>query len=79
MHVTLGTSGETTYIRWGRNVCPNETGTELVYNGIAAGSLFSAVGGGANYTCMANGDDVEYHDEATTANLNIATVHAAEY
>ena len=28
---------------------------------------------------MANGDDVEYHDEATTANLNIATVHAAEY
>ena len=28
---------------------------------------------------MANGDDVEYHDEATTANLNLATVHAAEY
>ena len=28
---------------------------------------------------MPNGDEVEYHDEATTANLNIATVYAAEY
>ena len=28
---------------------------------------------------MPNGDVVEYHDEATTANLSIATVHAAEY
>ena len=79
LHVTLGTSGGTTYIRWGRTVCPNETGTELVYDGIAAGSLGSAAGGGANYICMANGDDVEYHDEATTTNLNLATVRAAEY
>ena len=78
-HVTLGTSGGATYIRWGRTVCPNETGTELVYNGIAAGSLYTNAGGGANYICMANGDDVEYHDEATTANLNIATVLAVEY
>ena len=79
LHVTLGASGGTTYIRWGRTVCPNETGTELVYNGIASGSLYYAAGGGANYICMPNGDVVEYHDEATTANLNIATVHAAEY
>ena len=30
---------------------------------------------------MANGDDVEYqaYDEATTANLDLTTVHAAEY
>ena len=28
---------------------------------------------------MANKDDVEYRDEATTANLDIATVRAAEY
>ena len=28
---------------------------------------------------MANGDDVEYHDEVTTASLDLATVHAAEY
>ena len=28
---------------------------------------------------MANKDDVECHDEATTANLDIATVRAAEY
>ena len=62
LHVTLGASGGTTYIRWGRTVCPNETSTELVYNGIAAGSLYAAVGGGANNICMPNGDDVEYHD-----------------
>ena len=79
LHVTLGTSGGATYIRWGRTVCPNETGTELVYNGIAAGSLYRDDGGGANYICMANREDVEYQDEATTANLSIATVYAAEY
>ena len=78
LHVPLATGG-TTYIRWGRTVCPNETGTELVYNGIAAGSLYTDVGGGANYICMPDEDDVEYHDEATTANLNLARVYAAEY
>ena len=78
LHVPPATGG-TTYIRWGRTVCPNETGTDLVYNGIAAGSLHTDVGGGANYICMPDEDDVEYHDEATTTNLNIARVYAAEY
>ena len=40
---------------------------------------FQMIGGGANYICMPNGDDVEYQDEATTANLNLARVYAAEY
>ena len=31
-------SGGVTYIRWGRIVCPSEAGTELVYEGIAAGT-----------------------------------------
>ena len=38
------------YIRWGRTTCPR-TAT-LVYSGIAAGSWWSATGGGANYLCL---------------------------
>ena len=55
----------------GPNCMPKRDGTELIYNSIVAGSLVSAAGGAANYICMAIGDDVEYHDEATTANLNM--------
>ena len=34
------TDGGTSYIRynWGRTVCPDTEGTELVYSGVAAGS-----------------------------------------
>ena len=45
-------SGGVTYVRWGRTTCPNVTGTELVYRGRAAGSLWSSSGGGANYQCI---------------------------
>ena len=45
-------SGGVTYVRWGRTTCPNTTGTELVYRGIMAGSLWSSSGGGANYQCI---------------------------
>ena len=73
------TSGGTTYIRWGRTVCPNNSGTEFVYDGFAAGTHFTLDGGGANYICMASGDDVEYQAEATSANLNLSGLHHAEY
>ena len=45
-------TGGVTYIRWGKTSCPSVQGTQLVYNGITAGSLWSHVGGGANYLCM---------------------------
>ena len=45
-------SGGVTYVRWGRTTCPNTTGTELVYTGRAAGSLYSHSGGGSNYQCI---------------------------
>ena len=41
-----------TYIRWGRTVCPERNGTELVYAGRIGGSLFSLKGGGANILCL---------------------------
>ena len=59
-------------------MCPNVTGTELVYDGLTAGSFYNN-GGGANYICTVNGDDVEYHPEATTANDNEAILFATEY
>ena len=79
---TLCDSGGTKYIRWGRTVCPNIAGTEFVYDGLAAGGRYSTnrgTGGGANYICMANGNDAEYHVEATTANLNLSVLRGAEY
>ena len=45
-------SGGVTYVRWGRTICPNTTGTELVYTGRAAGSFHSQAGGGGNYQCV---------------------------
>ena len=60
-------------------MCPNVTGTELVYEGLAAGSFFQHQGGGANYICTASGADVEYHPEATTANRGLAILYGTEY
>ena len=45
-------SGGTTYIRWGRTTCPNDTSAKLVYDGYAAGSHYTHAGGGANYVCL---------------------------
>ena len=73
------TSSGTTYVRWGRTVCPSITGTELVYDGLTAGSHYSHQGGAAEYICAAKGADAEYHPEATTRDLNHATLYSTEY
>ena len=44
--------GGTVYIRWGRTTCPSVTGTELVYEGIAAGTHYNQKGGGSNRLCV---------------------------
>ena len=41
----------TTYIRWGRTVCP-ETGSDLVYSGYAGGSHYYHMGGAASMLCL---------------------------
>ncbi len=45
------TSGGVVYTRWGRTTCPN-TGAELLYEGITAGSEYNQYGGGVNYLCL---------------------------
>ena len=55
-------SGGLVYTRWGRTTCPSTSGTELVYEGRAAGSRYNAKGGGSDILCMPN--DPEYDDYA---------------
>ena len=47
-------SGGVVYTRWGRKSCPNDTGAQLVYEGITGGSHWDHSGGGANYVCLLN-------------------------
>ena len=44
--------GGAVYTRWGRTVCPDTNGTQLVYEGLAAGNEHKQSGGGANYLCI---------------------------
>ena len=45
-------SGGVVYTHWGRKSCPNDTGAQLVYEGITGGSYYDQSGGGANYVCL---------------------------
>ena len=50
-------TGGAVYTRWGRTICPNTTGTELLYAGITSGSPYNLYGGGANYLCLPKDPD----------------------
>ncbi len=72
-------SGGVTYTRWGKSTCPQLEGTELVYSGIAGGTLQTQKGGGANYLCMPK--DPEYSSTLTYRGGvdGQATIYGAEY
>ena len=53
------------------------SGTDKVYDGITAGSLFNSHGGGANYICAVK--DAKYHPQATTRNAGGAYLYGTEY
>jgi hypothetical protein len=42
--------GGVVYTRWGRTVC--NTGSNVVYSGVAGGSWWDHFGGGSNYICL---------------------------
>ena len=52
-------SGGAIYTRWGKSICPQAEGTQIVYSGITGGTFYSNSGGGANYLCMPK--DPEYN------------------
>ena len=67
-----------TYIRWGKNSCPNVTGTQLVYAGRAGGSEHRNPGGGAEKLCLPLDPDY-ITAPRTTGITSISTLHGAEY
>ena len=70
-------SGGVSYVRWGRTVCPDTNGTELVYKGRAAGSHWSHAGGGSNYQCMTeNPQNFNFGPGTSTEN---SLIYGAEY
>ena len=68
--------GGTVYIRWGRTTCPSVTGTELVYEGIAAGTHFSHKGGGSNRLCLPNTPKYSTYQPGVQG---YSTLHGSEY
>ena len=69
-------SGGSVYIRWGKKTCPSIPGTELVYEGIAAGSWYEHTGGGSNYLCLPK-DPIYAGFEAGVQNLS--PLYGAEF
>ena len=65
-----------TYIRWGRTICPDTKGTELVYIGRAAGTFFNIQGGTNDYLCLP--EEPEYMD-FTSDVQGWSPIHGAEY
>ncbi len=70
-------SGGMVYTRWGRTTCPDTQGTELVYEGIAAGSSHTHKGGGVNYLCLP--EEPEYWSDYQAGDYGAGYVYGAEY
>ena len=71
------TGGGVVYTRWGRTTCPSTSGTQLLYAGRAAGSLFSRSGGGTNYLCLP--EQPQYSTYTTGIQSGRAYLYGAEY
>ena len=65
------------YTRWGRTTCSNTTGTQLLYAGRAAGSLFTEKGGAANYLCLP--EQPQYSTYTAGTQNGRAHLYGAEY
>ena len=68
--------GGTVYIRWGRTTCPSVPGTELVYEGIAAGSIYTQQGGGSNRLCLPKVPKYSSYQPGVQGN---SPLHGSEY
>ncbi|XP_076812670.1 uncharacterized protein LOC143459406 [Clavelina lepadiformis] len=70
--------GGVTYVRWGRRNCPGNTQTNLVYEGVAAGSHYSHYGGGTQLLCLDH--NITYR-EGTYVNGNQGSsyIYGVEY
>ena len=64
--------GGLVYTRWGRTTCPPTSGTQLIYEGRAVGSLNYHKGGGSDILCMP--EDPEYDRLLSTRSHKIHLV-----
>ena len=64
----------TTYVRWGRTVCP--TGASVVYAGYAAGAFYNQTGSGANTLCLSKTPEWLSYDDG---NQNGALIYGTEF
>ena len=72
-----GGGGGATYIRWGRTICPDIEGTELLYSGRAAGADHNQRGSGSNHLCLT--DEPEFL-EVTAGNQDLRSfLYGTEY
>ena len=69
--------GGVVYTRWGRTTCPGTPGTELVYEGRAAGSYYDQKGGGSNYLCLP--DDPDYDLAFTAGTQSNSPLYGTEF
>ena len=68
-----------TYVRWGKNSCPNDTETQLVYSGRAAGSAHNSPGGGGGeILCLPSNPDY-IDDPRSTLAAFFSVLHGGEY
>ena len=71
------TGGGATYIRWGRTICPDTEGTELLYSGRTTGAHYQRSGSGSNHLCLT--DEPEFL-EVTAGEQSIRSgLYGAEY
>ena len=74
---TGSSPGGVAYTRWGRTICPDTPGTELVYEGVVAKSHWSEYGGGIDYQCLPN--DPDYLEFLSGVQTTRAYVYGVEY
>ena len=72
----LASSGGENYVRWGRTVCPDNDGTDLVYSGWAAGGNYNDAGSGADYLCITK--TPQYLSYSSAPN-SLGALYGAEY
>ncbi|KAL3880010.1 hypothetical protein ACJMK2_032282 [Sinanodonta woodiana] len=71
-------SGGTTYVRWGRTVCP-ENATELIYKGYMAGSDHRQTGNGPNNLCLPEDPTWAKYQDGTSDGDHRGRVYGTEY
>ncbi|VDI41508.1 Hypothetical predicted protein [Mytilus galloprovincialis] len=64
-----------TYIRWGRTVCPGEA--NIVYDGTAAGKHYGDKGSGANYLCLPKNPEWNAYVDGTNGEKGL--LYGVEY